>query len=209
MAGKFITVEGVEGVGKTTNIGAICRWLEERGIPFATTREPGGTVYGEKIRRLLLDICAEGLDANAELLLLFAARAQHLAERILPALNQGRWVVCDRFTDATFAYQGGGRGIDRDKIAVLENLVQGNLRPDLTFVLDIPPALGLERVLRRGQPDRFEQEQLAFFDRVRTAYMARIAENPSRYCRIDAAQSIERVQADICKTLADFVGPSG
>jgi len=206
MAGKLITVEGVEGVGKTTNIEVICRWLADRKIPFIHTREPGGTVYGEKIRSLLLDISEETLDANAELLLVFAARAQHLAVRILPALAAGTWVVCDRFTDATFAYQGGGRGIDGDKIAALECLVQGDLRPDLTFVLDIPPALGLQRVRLRGAEDRFEREQLTFFDRVRAAYMARIAQNPSRYRRIDAARSIDRVQADILECLENFVG---
>lgn len=205
MAARFITVEGVEGVGKTTNLQLICRWLEEHGIPFVATREPGGTVYGEKIRHLLLDVSDGPLDPMAELLLVFAARAQHLTEKILPALRQGQWVVCDRFTDATFAYQGGGRGIDQTRITALENLVQRDLRPDLTIVLDIPPAIGMERVRQRGERDRFEREQLAFFERTRAVYLARIAEQPQRYRRIDAARALDAVQSEICQVLDDFV----
>lgn len=205
MAARFITVEGVEGVGKTTNVQLICRWLEEHGIPFIATREPGGTVYGEKIRHLLLDVSDGPLDPMAELLLVFAARAQHLAEKILPALRQGQWVVCDRFTDATFAYQGGGRGIDQSRITALENLVQGDLRPDLTIVLDIPPAIGMERIRQRGERDRFEREQLAFFERTRAVYLARIAEQPQRYRQIDAARALDAVQSEICQVLDDFV----
>ncbi len=205
MAARFITIEGVEGVGKTTNVQLICRWLEEHGIPFIATREPGGTVYGEKIRHLLLDVSDGPLDPMAELLLVFAARAQHLAEKILPALRQGQWVVCDRFTDATFAYQGGGRGIDQSRITALENLVQGDLRPDLTIVLDIPPAIGMERIRQRGERDRFEREQLAFFERTRAVYLARIAEQPQRYRQIDAARALDAVQSEICQVLDDFV----
>jgi len=205
MAARFITVEGVEGVGKTTNVGLICRWLEEHGIPFIATREPGGTVYGEKIRHLLLDVSNGPLDPMAELLLVFAARAQHLAEKILPALRQGQWVVCDRFTDATFAYQGGGRGIDQTSIAALENLVQGDLRPDLTILLDIPPAIGMERVRQRGERDRFERERLAFFERTRAVYVARIAEQPQRYRQIDAARPLDVIQREICQVLDDLV----
>lgn len=205
MAARFITVEGVEGVGKTTNVQLICRWLEEHGIPFVATREPGGTVYGEKIRHLLLDVSDGPLDPMAELLLVFAARAQHLTEKILPALRQGQWVVCDRFTDATFAYQGGGRGIDQTRITALEHLVQGDLRPDLTIVLDIPPAIGMERVRQRGERDRFEREQLAFFERTRAVYLARIAQQPQRYRRIDAARALDAVQSEICQVLDDFV----
>lgn len=209
MAARFITVEGIEGVGKTTNVGGICRWLEARGIPFIATREPGGTRQGEHIRNLLLDVDGGGLDAMAELLLLFAARAQHLAEKIRPALAAGQWVVCDRFTDATYAYQGGGRGIDSARIAALEQLVQGDLRPDLTIVLDLAPALGLERVRQRGARDRFECEQLAFFERTRAVYLARAAAQPARYRCIDAARSLELVQAEIGAALADLLPRAG
>ena len=162
--GKFITVEGVEGVGKTTNMTFIQSWLKQQGIEHITTREPGGTPLAEDIRELLLSPRDEAVNENTELLLMFAARAQHLAEVILPALERGQWVLCDRFTDATYAYQGGGRGVAMEKISLLEDLVQGQLRPDLTLVLDAPVAQGLERANKRSQPDRFEQEKLDFFD---------------------------------------------
>ena len=156
--GKFITVEGVEGVGKTTNITFIKEWLDRHDIAHITTREPGGTPLAEDIRELLLSPRDEAVNENTELLLMFAARAQHLAEVIVPALDGGQWVLCDRFTDATYAYQGGGRGVAMEKIALLENLVQGELRPDMTLVLDIPVAQGLERARNRSEPDRLNKK---------------------------------------------------
>ena len=159
-AAKFITIEGIEGVGKSTNIIAIKDFLDQQQIDYVLTREPGGTLLAEAIRDLLLKESNEDVDSITELLLMFGARSQHLAEVIRPALEQGRWVICDRFTDATYAYQGGGRGIDSGKIAVLENLVQGELRPDLTLILDLEPQLGLARASDRGQLDRFEKQQL-------------------------------------------------
>ncbi|MDX2464589.1 MAG: dTMP kinase [Porticoccus sp.] len=203
--GKFITVEGVEGVGKTTNIAFIKQWLDQQGIEHITTREPGGTPLAEGIRELLLSRREETVNENTELLMMFAARAQHLAEVIIPALNRGRWVLCDRFTDATYAYQGGGRGVAMEKIALLENLVQGDLRPDMTLLLDIPVFQGLERARNRSEPDRFEQEKLAFFEKVRNCYLSRAKSLPQQYCLIDASQSLENVQIDIQSVLAEFV----
>tara|TARA_R110001592_G_scaffold171117_3_gene409220 strand:+ start:67612 stop:68259 length:648 start_codon:yes stop_codon:yes gene_type:complete len=204
-AGKFITVEGVEGVGKTTNIAFIKQWLDQQGIEHITTREPGGTPLAEGIRELLLSRREETVNENTELLMMFAARAQHLAEVILPALNRGRWVLCDRFTDATYAYQGGGRGVAMEKIALLENLVQGDLRPDMTLLLDIPVFQGLERARNRSEPDRFEQEKLKFFEKVRNCYLSRAKSVPQQYRLIDASQSLENVQIDIQSVLAEFV----
>ncbi len=201
MTGKFITLEGGEGVGKTTNRVFIEGWLRVRGIPFVATREPGGTPYGERIRELLLDHHQEDLDPMAELLLIFAARAQHLAHLIRPALARGTWVLCDRFTDATYAYQGGGRGLGMEAVATLENLVQDNLRPDLTLVLDIDPASGMARASRRGELDRFEVEQMAFFERVRETYLSRAANAPDRYQVIDASAPLAQVQDDIARAL--------
>ncbi|MFZ5604666.1 MAG: dTMP kinase, partial [Pseudomonadota bacterium] len=169
--GKFLTVEGTEGVGKTTNIAFIKSWLERNGIEYVATREPGGTPLAEEVRALLLAPRAEKVHENAELLLVFAARAQHLAQVIEPALAQGKWVLCDRFTDATYAYQGGGRQMEKSTIATLESLVQKSLRPDAVILLDIPVQLGLERARGRGELDRFEQEDIAFFERVRAAYL--------------------------------------
>lgn len=204
-AGKFITVEGVEGVGKTTNIAFIKQWLDQQGIEHITTREPGGTPLAEGIRELLLSRREETVNENTELLMMFAARAQHLAEVILPALNRGSWVLCDRFTDATYAYQGGGRGVAMEKIALLENLVQGDLRPDMTLLLDIPVFQGLERARNRSEPDRFEQEKLKFFEKVRNCYLSRAKSVPQQYRLIDASQSLENVQIDIQSVLAEFV----
>ncbi|HEB27031.1 MAG TPA: dTMP kinase [Porticoccus sp.] len=204
--GKFITIEGVEGVGKTTNINFIRQWLAQLNIPHVATREPGGTPLAESIRELLLSPRDETVDENTELLMMFAARAQHLAEVIVPALEQGKWVLCDRFTDATYAYQGGGRGVSMEKIAQLETLVQGALRPDLTLVLDIPVDQGLARAKNRSAPDRFEQEKIAFFERVRECYLARVKAEPHRYQVIDASQSLDRVQADIGSVLERCLG---
>ncbi|MEH6469331.1 MAG: dTMP kinase [Porticoccus sp.] len=204
--GQFITIEGVEGVGKTTNIDFIRQWLVQRNISHVATREPGGTPLAESIRELLLSPRDETVDENTELLMMFAARAQHLAEVIIPALERGQWVLCDRFTDATYAYQGGGRGVSMDKIAQLETLVQGELRPDLTLVLDIPVGIGLARAKNRSAPDRFEQEKIAFFERVRECYLARVKAEPHRYQVIDASQSLDRVQADIGAVLERCLG---
>lgn len=201
MKGKFITIEGGEGVGKTTNLDFIRSWLDDRGVHHIVTREPGGTPYGEKIRHLLLSHEEEPLDAVAELLLIFAARAQHLARVIEPALKEGTWVLCDRFTDATYAYQGGGRGLEREKISTLEQLVQGDLRPDLTLILDIEPSQGLARVSTRGERDRFEVEEMDFYMAVRGAYLERAAARPDRYRVVDAGQSLADVQAAIGRAL--------
>ncbi|WP_136066797.1 dTMP kinase [Modicisalibacter radicis] len=201
--GRFITLEGGEGVGKSTNTTLVCEFLRERGLEVVATREPGGTPRGEAIRELLLDPDElEPLDEDAELLLIFAARAQHLARLIRPALERGAWVVCDRFTDATFAYQGGGRGIDRQRIGSLEALVQGALQPDLTLLLDMPVTAARERVVARGNaPDRFERERGTFFEAVRQAYHARAAAAPRRFEIIDAARPLEAVQAEIRQRL--------
>lgn len=200
MSGCFITIEGGEGAGKTSNIDFIRDWLAGRGIDLLLTREPGGTELGEKIRNLLLDP-GNRIAADAELLLMFAARAQHLEETIRPALQAGRWVLCDRFTDATYAYQGGGRGISRDHIAVIEQWVQQGLKPDVTLLLDLPPEQGLARAGQRSSPDRFEQEQLAFFSRVRDAYLNLAREEPGRFRVIDAGAPLAAVQKQISEVL--------
>lgn len=194
--GKFITIEGTEGVGKTTNIEFIKQWLNENNIEFIATREPGGTPLAEQLRGLLLQPRDEAVDETAELLMVFAARAQHLNQVIIPALDQGKWVLCDRFTDATYAYQGGGRQMNTETISNLENLVQRALRPDAVLLLDIPVEQGLERARGRGELDRFEQEDIAFFERVRTAYLQR-AKNNDDYHVLDASQPLEQVQAQL------------
>lgn len=197
MKGRFITIEGGEGVGKSTNITLITERLQRAGIDLVLTREPGGTQFAEKIRALLLCHHEEPIAQMSELLLIFAARAQHLEQVIVPALRAGKWVVCDRFTDATYAYQGGGRGLDSQAIAQLETLVQGSLRPDLTYLLDLAPQIGLERASKRAALDRFEQEKLDFFDRVRQTYLRRAQQEPERCVVIDAAAPLEAVQAEI------------
>ena len=205
MTGRFITVEGIEGVGKTTNIDFIHRQLLLAGREVLLTREPGGTPLAEAIRGLLLDPEYTGMDARCELQLVFAARAEHLARVIRPALAQGKWVLCDRFTDATYAYQGGGRGIETSIIAALDTLVQGDFRPDLTLLLDVPVAVGLARAGKRGALDRFEQEQVDFFDRVRMCYLEMARENAARYRVIDAAQPLDQVQQELATVLTDFL----
>jgi len=201
MKGKFITVEGIEGVGKTTNIDFIHHQLLAAGHDVVLTREPGGTPLGEAIRGLLLDPEYTGMDSTCELQLMFAARAEHLAKVVWPALQQGRWVLCDRFTDATYAYQGGGRGIDAGRIAQLEQWVQGDFRPDLTLLLDVPVEVGLARAGTRGELDRFEQEQVAFFERVRQCYLAMASEHAGRYRVVDASRSLQQVQAQLAELL--------
>ena len=204
MVAKFITVEGTEGVGKTTNINFIKSWLRQNEIKFVATREPGGTPLAEEIRDLLLKPRDELVVSSAELLLMFAGRAQHLNKVILPALQADTWVLCDRFTDATYAYQGFGRQMSSELIVQLENIVQGDIRPDLTLLLDIPVEIGLERANDRGDPDRFEQEQQDFFNRVRAGYLSLANENSDRYVVIDASQELHGVQTDIALALDTF-----
>jgi len=203
--GKFITLEGSEGAGKTTAIEAICDWAKNAAIDYVVTREPGGTPTAEKIRELLLDKNNKGIMPDTELLLMFAARSQHLQELILPTIAQGKWVVCDRFTDATYAYQGGGRGINMQRIEQLETWVQGDIRPDLTLLLDLPVDLGLSRASQRSEPDRFELEKTSFFERVRNVYLDRANTFPKQYRIIDASKTIEEVRAQIHKVLDEFL----
>lgn len=183
--GRFITVEGIEGAGKSTHLAAVRDLIEQAGHRVVLTREPGGTVLGEAVRDLLLRTDAGPMSADAELLLMFGARAEHLTRVIRPALSAGDWVLCDRFTDATYAYQGGGRGIPEERIAVLERWVHGDLQPDLTLLLDLPVATGLARVARRGAEDRFEREEQSFFERVRATYQARAKRFPERFRVVD------------------------
>ena len=204
MKGKFITVEGIEGVGKTTNIDFIHQQLQAAGRDVVLTREPGGTPLAEAIRGLLLDPAYTGMDSTCELQLMFAARAEHLAKVVWPALDQGQWVLCDRFTDATYAYQGGGRGIDSGVIARLEELVQGDFRPDLTLLLDVPVEIGLARAGKRGSLDRFEQEKVEFFERVRNAYLEMAQRSTDRYRVIDASLPLNDVQNQIAATLSTY-----
>ena len=195
--GKFITLEGGEGVGKTTNLVFIREYLQQHNIPVVITREPGGTVVAEKIRHLLLDKDSETISEQAELLLIFAARSQHIKHVIEPALALGEWVVCDRFTDATYAYQGGGRNMRICTIEWLENLVQGNLRPDLTLLLDAPVETGTERARERGTFDRFESEKISFFEHVRRAYLLQLELHPERIKLIKANQPLVDVQREL------------
>jgi dTMP kinase len=203
--GKFLTIEGTEGVGKSTNLAFVADWLRARGIEVIVTREPGGTPLAEEIRSLLLSKREESVDETAELMLVFAARAQHLAQVIKPALARGAWVLSDRFTDATYAYQGGGRGLSKSTIEQLEQLVQGDLRPDLTLILDIDVELGLHRARQRGELDRFESETIEFFERVRTAYRQRAEAASERYAVVDAGQELIAVQADINRLLSKLI----
>jgi dTMP kinase len=204
MRGKFITIEGTEGVGKTTNMAFIKGWLEAKKLSYISTREPGGTPLAEQVRELLLAPRAELVCSASELLLMFAGRAQHIDQVIEPALAEGRWILCDRFTDATYAYQGAGRKMGSDLIAELEILVQGSLRPDLTLILDIPVDIGLKRASARSDPDRFELEQVEFFERVRRGYLGIAEQEPDRCKLIDASQSLEQVQSQIANVLETF-----
>ncbi|WAJ36357.1 dTMP kinase [Pseudomonas sp. GOM7] len=197
MTGLFITLEGPEGAGKSTNRDYLAERLRERGVEVLLTREPGGTPLAERIRELLLAPSDEPMAVDTELLLVFAARAQHLQQVIRPALARGSVVLCDRFTDATYAYQGGGRGLPIERIAQLEAFVQGELRPDLTLIFDLPVEVGLARAAARGRLDRFEQEGRGFFEAVRQAYLQRAAQAPQRYRVLDAGQSLAQVQADL------------
>ncbi len=204
-AGKFITFEGIEGAGKSSNVSFAERVLKQSGKRLMLTREPGGTPLGESLRELLLGHEHDGISFKAELLLMFAARAQHLDSKILPAIERGEWVICDRFTDATYAYQGGGRLLDSATISVLETLVQGERRPDLTILLDLPVSQGLERAGKRSAPDRFEREKHDFFERVRAAYLEIADRDPQRVKVVDASLSLQQVQQQIKSVLSSFL----
>lgn len=203
--GRFITLEGVEGVGKSTNLAFVADCVRAAGFDALVTREPGGTPPGEELRALLLRPGLE-LDPLTETLLMFAARAEHLARVIRPALAEGRWVICDRFTDASHAYQGGGRGVPAETLASLEGLVQRGLTPDLTLLLDAPADVAAGRQAARGGADRFEDEEAGFFARVKAAYLARASAEPGRIRLIDAGRPLEAVQADIRAALAPLLG---
>lgn len=203
MRGRFVTFEGVEGAGKSTQLRRAAAALRARGLEVVATREPGGTPVAEAIRTVLLAPRDDAMPPMAELLLMFAARAAHLADRIEPALQRGAWVLCDRFTDATYAYQGAGRGVDRAAIATLESLVQGRLRPDLTLLFDVPADLGLERARGRNhEADRFEQEAVEFFERVRAGYLEIARREPARVRVVDASRSEAAIALEVEAILA-------
>ncbi|MDH5357379.1 MAG: dTMP kinase [Gammaproteobacteria bacterium] len=198
MNGKFISIEGIEGAGKSTQLAFIERYLKENGKQLVVTREPGGTELGEQIRTLLLTPTKTSMAVDTELLLMFAARSEHVAQVIKPALENGNWVLSDRFTDATFAYQGGGRGIDRQRIADIADWTLHGLQPDLTLLFDVPVEVGQQRVLSRNQGvDRFEQEKVEFFQRIRDCYLQRAQQEPERIKIIDASQSIAQIEAQL------------
>jgi dTMP kinase len=204
--GRFLTIEGIEGVGKTTQVARLSEALRTRSIAHVVTREPGGTPLAEKIRGIVLHEQGESLPPTAELLLMFAARAVHLANHVEPHLQVGSWVVCDRFTDATYAYQGGGRRLNTDHIRQLETMVQGSRRPDLTVLLDAPVEQALRRARQRNSgavTDRFESERVEFFERVRAAYLARAAAEPDRIIPIEAHESADAVAARILALLQE------
>ena len=203
--GLFLVLEGGEGVGKSTNLEFIQHYLQQRHVAFQTSREPGGTELAEKIRQLILDKHQEPVADMTELLLVFAARAQHLQQKILPVLAQGEWMVCDRFTDATYAYQGGGRQLNKKVIAELEQLVQGDIRPDCVIVLDAAVEVGRARAVARAELDRMESEAESFHQRVRETYLARAAERPENYALVDASQDLESVQRDIASVLERLI----
>lgn len=203
--GRFIVVDGIEGAGKTTQLETLRARLEAAGLGVVCTREPGGTPLGEELRELLLRPRAGGIAGDTELLLMFAARAEHIAQVIEPALARGDWVLCDRFTDASYAYQGGGRGLGFDRVVQLEEFVQRALRPDLVLLYDLPPETGLARAGRRGAVDRFEQEEYEFHARVRLAYINRAAAAPARYRVLDAAAPLAEVGAATLAAIEAFL----
>jgi dTMP kinase len=199
--GKFITLEGIEGAGKSSCMVVIKELLEHAGHDVLVTREPGGTPLGEDLRELLLGHKHTGMADDTELMLMFAARLEHLRNKIEPAIQSGQWVLCDRFTDATYAYQGGGRGLNIHRIEQLENWVQQGIKPDLTLLLDLPVATGLERAGKRSAPDRIESETSGFFQRVRDAYLAIAAAEPERVKVIDASRNFSEVTAQLAEQL--------
>jgi dTMP kinase len=206
--GRFLTLEGIEGAGKSSQMATIRATLEALGYRVVLTREPGGAPIAERVRQVLLDPDNRGMAADAELLLVFAARAEHLAKTIRPALARGDWVVCDRFTDTTYAYQGGGRGLDPARIGRLETFVQGELRPDLTLIFDLPVSLGLARAGRRSAPDRFEGETQRFFEGARANYLARARAEPARMRLIDASAPLAAVSQAVAAVVRAFADPS-
>lgn len=206
MNGKFISIEGIEGAGKSTQMRFIQSFLERQGKTVVMTREPGGTVLGEQIRELLLTPRTEGMSHDAELLLMFAARTEHLEQVIKPALSRGDWVLSDRFVDATFAYQGGGRGIDIKRIESISDWTLQALQTDLTLLFDLPVTLGQERVIKRSQDkDRFEQEKAVFFEKIRQCYLQRAEQEPARIKVIDASQNIDNIQQQVTDVLMELL----
>ncbi|MGB0544913.1 MAG: dTMP kinase [Candidatus Pseudothioglobus sp.] len=195
--GKFITIDGVEGAGKSTQIDLICSYLHQKGIEVVRTREPGGTAVGEKIRSVLLDVENQEMHSDTELLLMFSSRNELIQNKIIPALNEGFWVVSDRFTDASFAYQGGGRMLNLDRIDKLADWVLGDFKPDLTLFLDVSVEVGMERIESRAAKDRIELEERAFFERVRSVFVSRSEAFPDRIKLIDANDSVEGIQSKI------------
>ena len=202
--GKFITVEGIEGTGKSTNVAFLASLVEAQGFEVVKTREPGGTPMAEKIRQLLLEHDQEPVPDTAELLMFFAARSLHLENLIIPALDRGQWVLCDRFTDASRAYQGDGRGLDMQQIDTLANWVQHGLEPDLTVLLDAPAGIGMQRAKTRGEGDRMDNEALAFYQRVRAGYLALAKRDPQRFVVIDAGRPLDDVRAQIESEMTQF-----
>ena len=203
--GLFITFEGVEGGGKTTNISFIAEKIRKAGHQILMTREPGGTTTGEAIRNILISKELPEMHHITELLLMFAARSEHIQRKIIPALEQGTWVLCDRFTDASYAYQGAGRGIESEKISLLENLVQNSLRPDITFLFDLKANIGLARAQSRGETDRFEQQHIDFFNRVRSKYLEMAEKEPQRFRLIEAQHDLKHVQQQITQKLEEIL----
>ena len=202
--GKFITIDGVEGAGKSTQIEFVCEYLKAKGVNVILTREPGGTDIGEKIRTLLLSNSTGKMHADTELMLMFAARNEHIQNKIMPALKQGDWVLSDRFTDASYAYQGGGRGLDVERIAQLEQWVLQDFTSDMTLLLDVPVEIGMSRVESRGKKDRIELEATDFFNRVRQAYIDRSEQFPERIKLIDSSQTVEHTKQQI-KVILDLL----
>ena len=205
-SGRFISIEGGEGAGKSTTIAYLQASLTAAQIPVVVTREPGGTAIGERIRDILLHPQDAAMAHDTELMLMFAARAEHLQKVILPAIGRGEWVICDRFTDATYAYQGAGRGIPEQRIAVLEKWVQGGFEPDMTILFDLPVDLGLQRAGTRGDLDRFEQEQRSFFDAVRECYRERAARYPDRFRIVDASRTLDGDRSQLDLLIAELTG---
>ena len=203
--GLFITLEGIEGAGKSTVVDFIEDFLTKEGHDVIKTREPGGTVIGEQIREILLKNENYTLTYDTELLLVFSARAQHIQEVILPALSSGKTILCDRFTDASYAYQGGGRGIDESRINLLEKWVQGDLRPNLTLLFDLDVSIGMQRTKKRSDADRFEREEIIFFEKIRNTYLERAKKEPQRFRIINSALSLENVKEQIVTILKDYL----
>jgi dTMP kinase len=209
--GRFITFEGGEGAGKTTQLARAAAWLREHGVEVTVTREPGGTPRAERLREILLERGPEAMPQSCELLLMFAARATHLDNLVRPAVARGEWVLCDRFTDATYAYQGGGRGLPVAQIDALVAIVHPDLQPDLTLLLDTPVETGLARARQRNGadgPDRFETEQREFFERVRAVYLQRARREPERFRVLDATHGVDEVMAQVCASLELLLGES-